>query len=172
MTCIIFTSNPQNYSILKFPQDHEHQTKPSNSSKVIKFPCKTTLEKEDSELNDYLQKIIDDMFAECALPRKKVIEYEHGIKNEVMKEELTVKELPFSIFSLLSTGCQSIGRKLKKALTPKRKESATEKRAKALQLKLNHLLDLEAITLREYVPDALYDELARLDAIIAQEKGL
>jgi hypothetical protein len=172
MTCIIFTANPQNYSILKFPPIHESQIKPSNPSKVITLQCKTTPEKDDSEVNDYLKKIIDDMFAECALPRKKVIEYEHVIKNEAVKEDLTVKELAFYIFSSFSTGCQSIGRKLKKALTPKRKESATEKRAKALQLKLNHLLDLEAITLREYVPDALYDELARLDAIIAQEKGL
>lgn len=101
------------------------------------------------------------MFAECAsyhdmgitrTKQLKATKPDHELKIVPVKEKLTVKQFADNVFSALSTSCQSIGSKLKETLIPKRKESAAEKRARVLQEKLNHLLDLEAVTLNEYVP--------------------
>lgn len=120
MTCIIFTSNPQNYSILKFPPIHESQIKPSNPSRVIRLQCKTIPEKDDSEINDYLKKIIDDMFAESAEYRKaavskptlRVIEGGRNVKPVTVSEKVTEEGPPVNAPSPFSRSYQGMWGKL------------------------------------------------------------
>jgi len=180
MTCIIFTPNLENYSILKLPQDYERQQTPSNPSKVVELKHRTNPNKhgeKSGQDDERISSMLEDIFVESALQAywklkfaetPQIIDYMQETQTVTLVEnKVRLKEVATKAFSALSKICKAF-------LTKPKGESDIERRAKARLSEITRILGIDANGMGRYSGgslDALYDEFNKLSAIIQQEEA-